>query len=60
MALQIPADKREMFEKDLAAAKPYTDDEMRVLDEQRDHKRVRATFAQKFLRIADDSKKTDM
>lgn len=54
MALYIPEDKRKMFEEDLAAAKPYTDDEMRVLDQQRDRKRVRATFAQKFLRMADE------
>ena len=54
MARYLSEDERKMYEADLAVAEPYSDDEMSVLDGDRDANRVKATFARKILRMADE------
>lgn len=52
MARYLSEDERKMYEADLAAAEPYSDDEMSVLDGERDADRVKATFAKRILQMA--------
>ena len=54
MARNLSEHERKTYEADLAASEPYSDDEMSVLDGERDADRVKATFAKKILRMADE------
>ena len=53
MAWTLSKDERAKLEADLAAATPYSADEMLVLDGKEDFDRTRATIAKKLLDMAD-------
>lgn len=52
MASYLSDQERRMYEEDLKAAEPYSDDEMSVVDCIRDPLRVKATFAKRILQMA--------
>lgn len=52
MASYLSDQERKEYEAALAAAEPYSDEEMNVLDADRDLSRVKATFARIILRMA--------
>ena len=54
MARYLSEQERKMYEDDLAAAEPYSDEEMSIIDGDRDADRVKATFAKIILRMADE------
>lgn len=54
MAWTLSKDERAKLEADLAAATPYSADEMLVLDGKEDFDRTRATIAKKLLEMADE------
>lgn len=54
MAWNLSKAEREKLEADLAAAVPYSADEMLVLDGEVDFLRSRATIAQKLLEMAEE------
>lgn len=49
--------ERKKLEDALAAAIPYTEDEIRVLDGEEDFDRIRATIAKKLLKMDDERKR---
>lgn len=59
MALSLSKDEREKLKADLAAAKPYSANEMLVLDGEADLLRSKATIAQKLLGMNDGNGKGD-
>ena len=56
MAWNLSKDERENMEADLAAAIPYSAEEMLVLDGDVDFLRSKATIAKKLLEMADKCK----
>lgn len=56
MAWNLSKDERENLEADLAAAMPYSEEELLVLDGEVDLLRSKATIAKKLLEMADKHK----
>lgn len=51
----LSKNERKELEEALAAATPYSEEELQVLDREEDFGRARATIAKKLLEMADES-----